>query len=416
MKILIVGGNLSAINGYTNAVMEITKGIGKKEPTFLIPVFPLFCNNKKLENSSSFRLISKKISLPVIFAMMKHFHQSYFAIKQYCNPFSFYGFFYFFDDMYHRAIFEEIIDDLKPDVINIHGLFLDIFSFIEVSRNHKIPFCVTIHAVDVNDDNVVLKYNKNFEENEIKKLVEDKIPIITVSSGVSYLIKNALKINNEPIIIQNGVDSDRFIRKGQDISTVRAKFGIPQDKLILLQVGTLNKRKNHISVLKALAEMRGSSKNSLHYVIIGDGPEKPGLEEFCKKNKLKAVCTFTGQISDADLNALYLLSDLFILPSTSEGLALVSLEALAAGLPVIAFEDLQGIQEIYHPDCVQLIKDNNTVSIIDAIEKAIKKKWDKNLIRAYAKKWSWDSANEKYLEIYQNLINKKVEKLYNRSL
>jgi len=403
LKILIVGGNLQVINGYTNAVLSIAEATGKKVSTYLIPVFTPFYVKKK-DEKRSFTLVSKKISPFIIFIMIKYFKRSFFAIKPYCSPFSVTGFLYFIKDTYHRALFAQIIDDLKPDVINIHGLYLDILPFIEVTRDKKVPLCVTIHAISAPDMNIILHYNKNFEEKEMINLVEAKIPIITVSSGVSYLIKNSFKINIEPIIIQNGVDFDRFVLNNQDISMVRTKYGMPQDKLILIQVGTLIKRKNHIVVLEALAEMEKSQQDALHYVIIGDGPERSILEDFCIKKDLISICTFTGQISDADLNALYLISNLFILPSTSEGLALVSLEALAAGIPIIAFEDLQGIQEIYNPLCVQLIKDHTISSVKDAIQEAMNKKWDNDLIKAYAKQWSWDSVSEKYMEIYQNLL------------
>jgi glycosyltransferase involved in cell wall biosynthesis len=94
-----------------------------------------------------------------------------------------------------------------------------------------------------------------------------------------------------------------------------------------------------LSILPALK----AKQSSIHLVLIGDGPELPRLREQAESSGLTSSVTFTGELPDA---GRYLKAfDLFCLPSTSEGMPNVILEAAAAGLPIVTW-DLPFYQEI----------------------------------------------------------------------
>ena len=99
------------------------------------------------------------------------------------------------------------------------------------------------------------------------------------------------------------------------------------------------------------------------------------------------------------------ISDFFILPSTSEGLPLVFLEAIAAGIPIITFSDLNGAKDIYKPFCMELIPERSVESIINSVNRAIDRNWDKQQIVDYAKNWDWESVCEKYKSCYNEAIS-----------
>ncbi len=116
---------------------------------------------------------------------------------------------------------------------------------------------------------------------------------------------------------------------------LRAELGL-SDSRVLLSVGRLSLEKGHADLLRAMAQVRaveGTGCES-YLLIVGDGPERRSLQRLCSELKLDDVVRFTGYL--ADVQVYYEISDIFVLPSHSEGSPNVLLEALAAGLPVVA--------------------------------------------------------------------------------
>lgn len=403
MNILIVGGSFSLINGYTRAVESIAQTLSKNNNVFLLPLFPTLFNANS--RNVSFKFIDKKISSGVIWKMAKNTKKYSKLINEYCNPFLFSGMLYLVGGVFHKSVIEITLNKIKPDIVHIHGLTLDIWPFIELLIEKNIPFCVTLHAIGFHDSNVIVKYNKKFEVDAIDKLISEKVPISVVSEGIKSLITKEFDFSQDYVrVILNGVNLERFIPNNYPNKLlVRSKLNIPQEKKILLQVGSLSKRKNQIAVLDCISKMSNDLREKIHYVIVGDGDEKDNLLNFCKNEEISKFCTFTGQLSDYELDSLYLASDFFILPSTSEGLALVSLEAMGAGLPIITFASLEGIKEICSYN-VQLIPERNSEAMASSIKLAIEYQWDNEKIREYAKKWSWEKVCLEYLELYEQTI------------
>lgn len=117
----------------------------------------------------------------------------------------------------------------------------------------------------------------------------------------------------------------------------------PQDPPTLLTVASLRGLKGHRVLLEAAARLaaRGVSFR-LH--LVGDGPDREYLERFTQTMKLSNRVRFLGERDDVP--ALLARADLFVLPTTGrEGLGLAALEAMAAGLPVIA-SDIGGVPEV----------------------------------------------------------------------
>lgn len=112
---------------------------------------------------------------------------------------------------------------------------------------------------------------------------------------------------------------------------VRAEFGISETDFVIISVGELNTNKNHIQVLRMLTQ---PFDFSLKYIICGVGGLQEQLMEFVKSNRLESQVIFTGYRLDID--DILAASDLFVFPSLREGLSVAVMEAMRAGLPVIA--------------------------------------------------------------------------------
>lgn len=108
-----------------------------------------------------------------------------------------------------------------------------------------------------------------------------------------------------------------------------------------LQLGSLTERKNPLATLRAFAAVSAEFAGAT-LVFVGDGPERPRLEEFCREHHLSGV-TFAGET--ADLAPFFAQANIVVLPSRSEGLPYSLLEAAGRGLPIIATA-VDGIPEI----------------------------------------------------------------------
>jgi phosphatidylinositol alpha-1,6-mannosyltransferase len=138
-------------------------------------------------------------------------------------------------------------------------------------------------------------------------------------------------------VIHPGVDPERFGPSAAS-SDLRRRLA-PAGGLVLLSVGRLQRRKGHDAVLRALLRLGGSA-DAMRYVIVGDGDERPRLQQLAADLGIQQHVTFVGEVSDSELPSYYGAADLFVHPNRDdrgdiEGFGIVFLEAAAAGLPVI---------------------------------------------------------------------------------
>ncbi len=141
--------------------------------------------------------------------------------------------------------------------------------------------------------------------------------------------------------INYGIDVERFNGGGPLSSDAgRARWGLPQNAQLLLYVGRLGGEKNVAFLLRAFARLlQANPSQPLHFVLAGDGNEREALENLARQLGLAEQTTFLGNISRDRLPELYRLSDLFISASITEAQGVVMIEAIAAGLPVVAAKD-----------------------------------------------------------------------------
>jgi len=135
-------------------------------------------------------------------------------------------------------------------------------------------------------------------------------------------------------VIHNGVDGRRFFPDEAARARTRAQMGISPDEFYIGCVGNLLPVKDHMTLLRAVGQIAGVLRR-WRLAIAGEGPERGALEAFLAQHpEWKERVSLAG-ISDRVpelLNAL----DVYVLPSLAEGISNSLLEAMSAGLPVIA--------------------------------------------------------------------------------
>jgi len=111
-------------------------------------------------------------------------------------------------------------------------------------------------------------------------------------------------------------------------------FRKKKDKLKLLFVGRLEKRKGLLFLINSLAIYKKIFKEEFILNIVGKGDNKKH-KDVVKKLNLEEEITFQGYLSDEELNNYYRNSDIFIIHSQMEGFGLTILEAIQFGIPII---------------------------------------------------------------------------------
>ena len=130
-------------------------------------------------------------------------------------------------------------------------------------------------------------------------------------------------------VVARGVDTKQFNPQRRDES-LRRQWGLEPEDLVVACVGRLAPEKN-LGVLIDAFEAVQSTGARARLVLVGDGPMRAELQARCPD------AVFAGQRTGEDLAAHYASADLFLFPSLTETFGNVTIEAMASGLPVVAF-------------------------------------------------------------------------------
>ena len=145
---------------------------------------------------------------------------------------------------------------------------------------------------------------------------------------------------NHVQVVARGVDTQLF-RPDRRSDALRAAWGATAGSLVLLVVGRLAAEKNLDMALRAFEAMRAAHPD-VKLVFVGDGPLRESLRQRCPQ------AVFAGMQRHQELAEYYASADLFLFPSLTETCGNVTIEALASGLPVLAFDTAAAADWVRH--------------------------------------------------------------------
>lgn len=219
------------------------------------------------------------------------------------------------------------LDELQPDVLHLHLPNPSCFSALTSPRARALPWVVHWHA-DVSPDvpdwrlRAAYRVYRPFEQAVLRRAHS------IIATSQAYLdASSALAAWHEKTwIIPLGIDEI-------PTNSAPAPTWPDAESLRLLAVGRLSHYKGFEFLIAALSRAPQAS-----LVLIGDGEEASRLREMAARHQVQDRVSFVAQIDDAGLQAAYAAADLFVMPSLdrSEAFGIVLLEAMRAGLPVIA--------------------------------------------------------------------------------
>ena len=208
-------------------------------------------------------------------------------------------------------------------------------------------------------------------------------------------------------VIPNGIDVDGFNLSKEEVEKVKSKYGIADDKVVVMFSGSITPRKGVIHLVKAV-EMIDDGR--IFLLIVGnpnvDREYAKMVMDYVKKKNINAK--FTGFVPYEDLKALYSACDIFVLPSFEEGFGLVLTEALASGKPLIG-SNVGGIPMqikegwngfLVEPGDYKQLAEKITYLLENEEER---KRMGRNSRRLAEEEFDWSKIAEKYLKIYKEV-------------
>ena len=244
----------------------------------------------------------------------------------------------------------------------------------------------------------------------LNKVVPEAVASADVVAAVSQATRQTLiehfKTSPQKItIIPNGVGAHfRRITDPVLLGATRNKFGLQHP--LLLGVGTMEPRKNHIGLIKAFSIAHKKKKGPAMLAIAGGkGWLYEETLQLVSELRLEKKVRFLGRVSELELVTLYSMADVFAFPSFFEGFGVPPLEAMACGAPVIT-SNTSSLPEVVG-DAALLIDPNDTHALAHAIMRLLADAQLSAELRQKgyerAKCYTWPESARKMLSIYQRL-------------
>ena len=227
----------------------------------------------------------------------------------------------------------------------------------------------------------------------------------TLFTGVSPTVCEELKqigINKTQIFyISNGVNTDLF-KPHANRMALRYQKGIPDDEIILLNVGRLTPAKQPDVLLRIFSQLE-KKLNNISLYIAGNGELFEPTKMLSNELNLKKIAFFGYINHEEQLPNLYAISDYYILTSKYEGAPLTLFEAISSGLPCIV-SNIPSLSFIKEANCGIIIDSNKTEEAVNDIIKFFQEK--RNFYaengREYAtNKLDWKIIKSLYLNLFK---------------
>ncbi len=302
------------------------------------------------------------------------------------------------------------IQRYSPDIIHTHLLRADLFGGIAGKLTH-IPVISTVYA-----QGEYRRAKKRISDPIIDRIIA-KLPthFLAVCESIKDDLINRMKINSDKItVINTGID---FITIDKHkIANTRKKYSISENEKFILVPARLSYEKGIDCFLQAVAIIANRTpKNSVGFKIAGAGPMFTSLKNLASKLKISDKVEFLGFVSE--LESLMSLAYAIVIPSYSEGLPNVALEAFATGKPLIA-SNVGGIVDLYkyNPDAILLVEPKNPPDLADKILETLN---NPKLAEAMSnagkdiieKHLSTDKVARRYEQLYSKIVKSPVARI-----
>jgi 1,2-diacylglycerol 3-alpha-glucosyltransferase len=254
--------------------------------------------------------------------------------------------FYFSNPLPYRAIRQA--REWKIDLVHMHTEFMLGMVAGRIARALDIPCVLTLHTLWEFYSHYFL-YDllpRNLFRFFLSLLYRACDYFIAPSQKAKDYLEGVMRIKKPIAIIPTGINLDMFnnaVLTPEERNRLRALWGVGPKDILLIFVGRVGKEKSLDVLINGISVL--SQKNpAIKLLIVGGGPHLEHLKRLVALRKLSSAIIFTGYIPYDRMPSVYRMADIFTIASVSETQGLVTVEALASGLPVIVKNDPASVE------------------------------------------------------------------------
>ena len=237
-------------------------------------------------------------------------------------------------DAFHRdvravaTVLPDAITRIRPAAI-IPALNQFVPGIPDLAHSHGLPCIVMAHNV------LSRRFGGGFRDDIAALLLDEYRKADRIVAIADHVAASLRQCGCENVAcIPNSVDTENF-RPGTPAPTLRARLGVGDDDLIVLHASNVTAVKRPLDVVAAAARSVRHDPR-LQFAVAGDGPGLADMSAAADDAGIADRIHFLGTVDPADMPDLYRQADMVLMPSQSEGLSLVCLEALSSGCVLLA--------------------------------------------------------------------------------
>lgn len=241
---------------------------------------------------------------------------------------------------------KELMEKERYDLVHCHTPMGAVMARLVASATKTTPVIYTAHGFHFYKGAPLLNWICYYP---VEKLLSRQTYQLICINHEDYQKAKGFYTKHVDYIPGVGINLQNILHMTEEqVAAKRKEFGISQDKKVLLSAGELIKRKNHETIIRAVAKLNNPS---VVCVICGHGVLDSKLKALTKELDVEDQVIFTGYRDD--IMEMYQIADLFVFPSWQEGLPMALLEAMGCGQAVVCSEirgsvDLMGKQVECH--------------------------------------------------------------------
>lgn len=259
----------------------------------------------------------------------------------------------------------EILDEFAPDIIHSQHPFLLGMTALRTARYRNVPLVFTHHTLYeqythyVPGDSTTMQHFAIELATRYANLADQ---VIAPSESIAQLLQQR-GVTSPIEVIPTGVYLEKFANG--DGASERQQLNIPQDAFVIGHLGRLAPEKN-LEMLAQAAASAVCARAKSHFLVIGSGPSEQAIRQIFAQAGIADRLHMAGTLQQQQLVDTLHAMDIFAFASSSETQGMVLTEAMAAGLPVVAY-DAPGVREVVNDSNGLLLMEKTPQALAAAI-------------------------------------------------
>ena len=309
---------------------------------------------------------------------------------------------------------DNLFPPLKVDVIHSHHPVLLGQAAANKAREYNLPLVFTFHTryrdyshyFPLNQE-IVQEFIKNTIDSWLRVYMRRCHHIVVPSKSIRDILFSEYYVKGPITIVPTGIELEPY--QAADGASIRQQRGWGE-QTVLITVGRLAKEKNLGRLLQAFA-LVVQRHPDVRLVILGDGPYRKDLVELTESLGIAPSVDFVGKVPFEEIPCYLKAADLFCFSSLTETQGLVTVEAMAAGLPVAAV-DATGTRDVIEHGKDGLLTPDDSQALAQAISRILDDPGLADRLRAAgldkARAYSIREQAQKMLSVYQEAIEARI--------